>query len=458
MIRRKKLDNPHSKCAFDRITINGGYRVGVSLSGAIAKRSKPVHLRVSSYISRLRGIDRAFVILYDLDYHRAWLIDGTNTLLHLLRASLLQDQTSRFPHDSECHIDKRIKESEQVRSSNTAAAVLKDDENLNIPLYKDPDDIEEYEETSTEAVEASEVTSKQTIKRFTEKTQTWYRLKDRIEEICSFLEHIVDHQSDTESEDGVGFKIRVSPRKQLEGLHFAEIASTKSPLQPRVITLHREGKGWVDFTRSINAITLFGTGFGELLRPSPETRLCSPWATVPTALNYVVVPTSVLKVILGEYVEDDGCSTRRSIELVNKIYWHTPDKLFDACACTNGSVTHSDRAQVLTPSTWLHKLQTRALKLKQPTTAHELGDNGAVIFGKSRQLPLVWGDHGEPEEERQDSGGDSTQDQLAATQPTSVSLAPGTAASQTLSTRMTAVSRTRKASLVLTGATKKFRH
>ena len=375
---------------------------------------------------------------------------------------------SKFPHDSGTSIEKRIKGVAERKGCNNAAAVLRNDENLEIPLYKDPDEIEEYEETSTEASTAC-ATPKKVVKTVTKKKQSWYRLKDRIEEICSFLERIMDHQADTDSEDGVGFKIRLSPRKQLEGFQFLDIASNKAPLQARVVTLLPEGKCWVDFTRAIGAINLFGTGFGELLEPAPGTIMCSPWKTVPKAKDFLAVPTSVLKTVLEQYSNNDPGNTG-PFELVGKLCWFVPDKLFGACQCTSGAdanqkQSHSDRIQVIVPHGRLQKLLKLRGKPKDHSCTDILDDSGAVIFGKSRKLPLVWGDDGDPVEEEQSSSNASPDTQASglplppvgtstSTIPVSVVPVPNTQ-----QPCITTVSRVRKASAALTDAfTKRTRY
>ncbi|KAK0620918.1 hypothetical protein B0T14DRAFT_522380 [Immersiella caudata] len=43
----------------------------------------------------------------------------------------------------------------------------------------------------------------------------------------------------------------------------------------------RAGKSWVDFIRAIQAITLFGEGFGDLFTPIQTAASCTRWNTVP---------------------------------------------------------------------------------------------------------------------------------------------------------------------------------
>ncbi|KAF2687463.1 hypothetical protein K458DRAFT_401973 [Lentithecium fluviatile CBS 122367] len=89
------------------------------------------------------------------------------------------------------------------------------------------------------------------------------------------------------SQDGVGFKIKGSARRQLEGFDFKEITEGRDPLFPRVATLALTGVDWVDFARAMHAITLFGRGFGEIFKPSSSIQICTHWSAVPKQLDYL---------------------------------------------------------------------------------------------------------------------------------------------------------------------------
>ncbi|KAG0645258.1 hypothetical protein D0Z07_8889 [Hyphodiscus hymeniophilus] len=90
-------------------------------------------------------------------------------------------------------------------------------------------------------------------------------------------------------------------------------------LYPRVATLKASGRGWVDLIRSINAITLIGKGFGEIIRPAQDSnKLCSYWSHVPTGRDYLVACISTLKEIAYQH----GDCESDPLELADGIYWH----------------------------------------------------------------------------------------------------------------------------------------
>lgn len=202
-----------------------------------------------------------------------------------------------------------------------------------------------------------------------------------------------------DSEDGVKVRLSYTPRRQLEGFNFMDLASDETPFWPRVTTLRATGAGWVDFTRQLEAITLFGDGFGELIKPQEGTRLCKSWQEVPKDLDYLAVSNSDLCDILKK----KGSRRHSPWRLVGDIYWHQPDKAFESCQCApNSSSTKNscDRIQVLLPARfpglWSRSLQSPS----------NLPDSGAVIFGHSWKFPLRWGERGDPEE------GQSTDDDI----------------------------------------------
>jgi hypothetical protein len=65
--------------------------------------------------------------------------------------------------------------------------------------------------------------------------------------------------------------IRFTDRERLIGFGFMDIVDGQNDLYPRVANLKPSGRGWVDFTRSIRAITLLRKGFGEIIKPTKDS-------------------------------------------------------------------------------------------------------------------------------------------------------------------------------------------
>lgn len=329
---------------------------------------------------RLKWIAKKHVVMYDLCDRRAWLLDGASALLHLVRASLQRDKNDPFKELFLYQEDSLEESSSPFTGKIAAIHVLNNRHNTALPLYAKPVEVK-VEETSTGTGSRSKIRSS---------TRRDYTLKDRIEDIYEVLEQIMTHQADVLAQDGIGFRVKYTTRRQLEGFNFMDVATDEDPLWPRVTTIKARGRGWIDLTRSLHAITLFGRGFGELLRPISGTKSCAGCLVdveVPKGQEYLAVCTSELQEIL----EKRGSKNTTPWRLVDEVYWHTPDKAFETCQCDRISRKH-DRVQVLLPSS-LPGFWRRGLR-----SPSNMPNHGAVLFGHSWRFPLRWKDHGEPEE------------------------------------------------------------
>lgn len=336
---------------------------------------------------RLKWISKKFVVLYDVHERRAWFVDGASALLHLVRASLRHDGSDPFK-DLFLFEEASLQEPRARFTGKFAAIhILTNKANVSLPLYAKPTDCK-VEETKSDNGARKTVWST---------TSRDYTFKDRVDDIYERLEQIMAHQADVASQDGVGFRIRHTLRRQLEGFDFMDVATDEDPLWPRVTTVRASGRGWIDLTRALHAITLFGTGFGELLRPAKKSGGCGGClvnSEVPKGEDYLAVCTLELQEIL----EKRGTKSTSPWRLVDDIYWHTPDKSFEPCQCKKLSLRKHDRVQVLLPSSlpgfWGRGFSSPA---RLPT-------QGAVLFGHSWRFPLRWKDHGLPEEGEPDDG------------------------------------------------------
>ncbi|KAI1430607.1 hypothetical protein GGR50DRAFT_182798 [Xylaria sp. CBS 124048] len=381
------LDLPQAGLAFDKISISGGMFVTGAASVVLGKKHKAVKLRSrDDYIMRLKWISKKFVLLYDVRDRRGWLVDGLSAILHLVRASLRHDLEDPFKSVFIYNPQALKEASFQCLGKDSAIKILTDPENLALPLYAKPTNTKE-ETVVNETGASTSVLSK---------TKSYYCFKDRVESICEVLEKIIAHHADVASQDGVGFRLKTTPRRHLEGFDFMDIATDEDPLWPRVMEIRSAGKGWVDFTRAIHAVTLFGRGFGELIEPreahTTAYAACSMYDKVPKGKDYLAVCVRDIQDIL----EKRGSQSTIPWKLTDDIYWHTPDKTFEACTHRARPNSKCERVQVLLPATF-PKLWGRGFK--SPVS---LAPEGALLFGHNSRFPLRWRDHGDPEEEKPD--------------------------------------------------------
>ncbi|KAK8001318.1 nucleoside phosphorylase [Apiospora marii] len=382
------LPKPRPGCAFEKVSIVGGQFITGGVSCIIGKKDKAVHVRSrDDYTMRLKWISKKFVVLYDVVERRAWLVDGVSALLHLVRASLKRDATDAFKSHFLFQESGFQEAPPDIDGKSAAIHILTNRNNTALPLYSKPDSLREETSSSTAGVQSTVIM----------RTKTDYCLKDRIESICDILEQIMAHQADVTSQDGVGFRVKCTTHRQLEGFDFMDIATDEDPFWPRITTLQSGGKGWVDFIRAIQAITLFGSGFGDLIRPAPQSdhtppvRACSGCnynTNVPPLCDYLAVCVSDIQ----EIIQKRGSQRTTPLRLVDDIYWHAPTQPFEICRCTGETNNRPDRVQVLLPGTF-SKLWAR--NLRSPSLA--ASPRGALLFGHSRGFPLRWGDKGDPD-------------------------------------------------------------
>ncbi|TGJ81092.1 hypothetical protein E0Z10_g7658 [Xylaria hypoxylon] len=387
-IRWSGLGPPKPGLALEKVSIVAGMFVTGGASIVIGKKDKAVQLRSrDDYTMRLKWVSKKFVILYDVKDRRAWLVDGISAILHLVRASLKFDLEDPFKYLF-LYDPSVFKEPSGVEPGKDAAIrALTNPENLKIPLYAKPD-------SATEEITTNEAGAQT---RILSRTKSNYCLKDRIDSICDVLEQIMAYQTDIADQDGVGFRLKSTPRRHLEGFDFMDIATDEDPIWPRVIDLKSSGRGWVDFTRALHAITLFGSGFGELIQPLGSQRLthtCISCVEVPKGQDYLATCVRDIQEILHKR----GSTSTIPWRLIDNIYWHTPDKSFEPCSAAEKACTKYDRVQVLLPATF-PKLWGR--NFKSPPNL-KVAPAGALLFGHSTRFPLRWSDRGDPEEGQPD--------------------------------------------------------
>jgi hypothetical protein len=303
------------------------------------------------------------------------LLEGHEALLHLTRTQLGYSpyaQSKFNPVASFRHAEPGIF---------TAKDALLDSKNRELSIFEH---VDVSLESKPEGQEERRITKRWTIENLVR--QTYY-----------VLELMHDYEARTSTSSGV--PLRFTARDKLLGFAFMDIVNGQSNLRPRIATLRSSGRGWVDFTRTIRAVTLIGKGFGDIFRPSStgSNKLCKRWSSVPKGKDYLVARTSTLKQICRE----DGDMDSKPIELTHGIYGHGSETLFASCSCTHGNILSGcDRVQVLQESSLSSK--------RHPQPFHY--PNGAVVFGRNKRFPFLWSSkkemmESEPDSEPDDSSG-----------------------------------------------------
>lgn len=298
------------------------------------------------------------MVLWDVGCKRGWLVNGVNALLHLLRTSLEINKTDDFSFAFRFQ-SEMFEEAGRPYTVSAAMEVLTNSANLDMELY------EEYERDDSGA-------------------KIKFRVSDRVDELFETLEKAIDYQQMIAGNRGEG--LQSAPRKDLEGWDFKDIATNVDAIYPRLAKLKTVGKGWVDFTRAIGAVCLFGNDFGNLIDPVAENSTCSHWEVLPANKYYLAASVKDLNAIM----DNMGSPRANPPRLTNSLVWHPSNMTENTrCDCGTHTKTHCERAQAIWP-----------LRMGQPcpkSTLVSLQDSGAVVFGHSAGIGWIWNDFGDPE-------------------------------------------------------------
>ncbi|KAK0746112.1 hypothetical protein B0T18DRAFT_143946 [Schizothecium vesticola] len=356
------LDFVGPGCALEKLIISGG--PGFLSAGAEfslgRKDNSPLIRREMAYFDSLNSLSHSYIVLYDTLDCRAWLSNGLHTLLHLVRASLRHDKEFSDLAD-ECLFDPlKLHEDPEPSSSKAAINFLRSRNNLEQPIFPGLDEIRTEQATSA-----------------TQTLETEYRTSSRA--------NLDGYAS--------GVPLRLTPRSKLEGYRFMDVAIGRA-LSPRMVRLDASGgagKSWVDFTRSIKAVTLFGEGFGELLKPrvpnNGNSSICDHWKTLPKGKDHLAVAAHDLVKIFRQ----EGSAAHTPLQLAAGIFWE-PTALFGAFSCRGNRWRACNHAQALLPKSYFTPVQRHGA----PPLHRLIGDNGAVVFGRSSIFPFSWPDRGGP--------------------------------------------------------------
>ncbi|KAL4940359.1 hypothetical protein BDV06DRAFT_22677 [Aspergillus oleicola] len=349
-----RLPRPHDNCLLQHTTMSSGQLIVGGVSYSVGYKDLPFHITRSGYIRKLKWISKKFVVLWDEDSKRGWLINGTSALLHLVRASLEHDSKDKFSSEFLFQIDD-LQEAplHAAYKSDSAIGVLLNRANRSLKIYAEKDGNVLFE--------------------------------DRVEHYFRLLEQAMDHQVNVSGSyaNAQNRSANVS-RAYLEGWDFHDLVTDLDPVYPRVADLSKFGMGWIEFARSLHAVTLVGREFGEILTPAKQP--CPQWAALPTDKYYLAVSATDLIDIMDAF----GDATAAPPRLTDGLAWLKAEaKVSGAdCMCADRDVEeHIDITQVILPLDLIDK--------SKPCQPHQLED-GAVIFGYNERIPWFWRETGDP--------------------------------------------------------------
>jgi hypothetical protein len=341
----------------------------------VNQKQQPTQLeRGSDYPSRLAWVAGQFVTFFDVTDRRAWLIDGASALLHLVRISLHLDET-----DPESTYDwvfdwNQLKDVWPSSSSRIAAKkTLTNWSNLALPVY-----------VKGESRSATGVA-----------TRTYSTFEERVSKILHQLEILIDLQEHVGSQEGIQTLQTLDRRKYISGFDVLDLLVPYGRIGTRTARFDSWGDGWIDLLPTIGVVTIFGKGFGELIRSNNAHTICPEWRIVPRGEDYLTSTVSTLK-LLSERLERRW-PNREIGDLTSKICWKSTCQPFKVCGCLNdinaGMHKHSDPVQFMVSKSTKRPWKSKILI---PVDVTSLDPKGAIIFANlSLMGQRVWAKGGE---------------------------------------------------------------
>ncbi|KAK7531942.1 uncharacterized protein J3D65DRAFT_559080 [Phyllosticta citribraziliensis] len=334
-VSRSACEEPRSGWIFEKLSLSGGQYINLGLSFCMGVKDKPLHLWYRpTYEQQVLRFSKKYVLLYDVDDRRGWLVNGTSALLHLVIASWKYELSTAIGDRFLSKIED-LKMVGEKTTADRAFAILIDRENMALPVLPGK---------RTTKVEESVVT-----------------FSDRVEEAIHYLEKAFTIQEEKMYSPGHEVTMPIST-DTLPGYDFAEICESQTTVPCRFTELRATSKGWMAFLRKIQAVALFGREFGDLIRPTSAE--CSVWKDMPSGKDYIAVNVLDMKDLID----------RKALSL-EKFDWHCPERPFE---CSHDAAP-CHRAQALVPKSSLSWLGS-ANNVCGPKIL-EGNERGAIILG-----------------------------------------------------------------------------
>ncbi|KAL8407811.1 hypothetical protein RB594_006580 [Gaeumannomyces avenae] len=388
-VKKTSLGPPNHGCVFDRITITGGKYLTISFSWLIRKKEKPIRSsQTRDYQKLVQWAEEQFVVLFDVEDRRAWLVDGLSALLHLVCASVELDRSKGLKVLIGDSCEQNLHEAKNTHTGRAASKeVLMNEDNWSLTLYHNPPTLEE--KISTEiGVDGKPGPPKHTRDMKLNPVQ----FHQRVDDMYQFLQLIVDHQYNNDDTDGFHVKPRGMQRR-LEGSGFTDLAEAQDRICPKKLKLDTIAPGWVDLVRAVRAITLFGSGFGELLTPAPPAQplgatdvgptdgllegggsVCSHWATLPKGKDLLAVS---IRDMPHNLKDADLTSQRRLV--AKDLYWLDAGSTAFGCKCSSDLRSPCDRTQAFVREVTKLAADSSSQSPQSPQSPG-LPKDGAVVF------------------------------------------------------------------------------
>lgn len=367
--RRSKLGGTNTGCALEGCALSFGNRIIGGTPYTLLNGHDSLQIRRKSYSTMLNYLSTRFVVFFDVRDRRGWLVNGVNALHHILRSSLEEDKAHSSQNPDSLFVLKpnQLVEPEDTDAATAAWQFLDNKDNLfcRIALLNIVD--KEHDRDG-----------------LTHRKEEFEILAHRLEQFHDALEVLFNYQTQAE-----GLRGRQKRSRTLyEGWDFVDVMRRRDQ-KPCMMKLPLQGLACVDLLRSTRAITLFGSGFGELIIPSSET-CCSGWQELPKMKYYIACGAADIQKLIEEEGEmDPKPGEPPQLSCVGRIMWYSPQASLNDCGCDTGNAHKAQLVQV----PWPRKHRSLLKGVKGPG---KLEAKGAVVFGYNSLVRWHWPEIGDP--------------------------------------------------------------
>jgi hypothetical protein len=115
------------------------------------------------------------------------------------------------------------------------------------------------------------------------------------------MKHLFDHQREVPNPNDQLFQLPQLSRHTLVGVDFLDVLEGNRDVVPRYVKLKSRHAGWLQLSRSYNAINLLGQSCGQLIRRIDHGGSAYHfWRTVPIGQGYLVATVAHLRQLQNE--------------------------------------------------------------------------------------------------------------------------------------------------------------
>jgi hypothetical protein len=255
---------------------------------------------------------RMEVILSDSDTRQHWLADGASVILHLCRAWLSQPHLGYAPGD----VADKLWSPQEAGAPSESLDVLTSLKNRELELY-------------VSHVKSVSIPSKSGIPLEAAVERQWYVLQDLAHRYFKWIEQIRDRASKSRHSADIDL---IRQGNKIIGFEFMDLLRGDSRIEPCVLELGAGAVAWLPYARSTDTVHIFGSGFGELVKPISTTGnshyRCGQQSAAPRDVDYLIAPLSVLKETKERFRHTSTC-----VQLSHGLHWWNVDEAFCDCQC-----------------------------------------------------------------------------------------------------------------------------